>query len=206
MTDDAAREAARLEALWAGAFGDEYVERNEGSYDRREEFWREMVDRLRPSSVLEVGCNMGGNLRWIAPLLGRGTVVGVDVNHSALSRVREGLPSVGAVRGAGRDLPLRDRAVDLAFTMGVLMHQPEAMLPLVMSEVVRCSDRFVLVGEYYAEQTLEVPYRGHSGALFKRDYGALFTGRFPALDLVGTGFLSRETGWDDVTWWLFERT
>ena len=32
------------------------------------------------------------------------------------------------------------------------------------------------------------------------------TALFPELRLVKRGFLGKDAGWDDVTWWLFERT
>jgi hypothetical protein len=74
-----------------------------------------------------------------------------------------------------------------------------------MSEIVRCSNKYVLCGEYFADEVTEVPYRGETGALFKRDYGAYYLELFPNLRLVKEGFLGKEHGWDDVTWWLFER-
>jgi hypothetical protein len=71
---------------------------------------------------------------------------------------------------------------------------------------VRCSSRYVLCGEYYAEELTEVPYRGQEGALFKQDYGALYQRLFPELELVDEGFLARGDGtWDDVTWWTFRK-
>jgi pseudaminic acid biosynthesis-associated methylase len=199
-------EAERLEALWSGSFGDDYVDRNAGSYEVRESFWTTMVERLRPDRVLEVGCNVGGNLRWIAPHLSPGDVHGVDVNLTAISRLRQELPTVNSMWAPGRDLPFRDRMFDLVFTMGVLIHQPDATLPRLMAEMVRCSNRYVLCGEYFAEVDTEVPYRAVEGALFKRDYGGRFAEMFPELELVDTGFLSRDDGWDDVTWWLFARS
>ena len=87
----------------------------------------------------------------------------------------------------------------------VLIHQPESTLPLVMAEMVRTSARWVLCGEYYGESTEEVPYRGNEGALFRRDFGGAFAELFPELTLHSTGFLGRDEGWDDITWWLFER-
>ena len=74
-----------------------------------------------------------------------------------------------------------------------------------MSEIVRCSRRYVLCGEYYADELTEVAYRGHRGALFKRDFGRLYQNLFPELELRADGFLSKADGWDDVTWWLFEK-
>ena len=60
--------------------------------------------------------------------------------------------------------------------------------------------------KYFAPSSEEVSYRGHEGALFRRDYGTLFAELFPELALRDTGFLSKDAGWDDVTWWLFEQS
>jgi spore coat polysaccharide biosynthesis protein SpsF len=94
----------------------------------------------------------------------------------------------------------------LVFTAGVLIHQPELSLPVVMSEIVRCSRRYVLCMEYFAETTVEVDYRGHSGALFKRNYGALYRELFPELQLLEQGELTADQGWDNVTYWAFEKS
>ncbi len=71
---------------------------------------------------------------------------------------------------------------------------------------MRCSRRYVLCGEYHAEELEEVPYRGERDALFKRDWGALYQRLFPELRLLHRRFESRDSsGWDDVTFWLFEK-
>jgi pseudaminic acid biosynthesis-associated methylase len=199
-------ESTRLERLWEGDFGDDYVDRNADVDRYRQPFWSALLASHRPARVLEVGCNLGGNLRWIAEAIGDEHTYGVDVNRKALAELRARLPGVNGVWSPARDLPFRDRWFDLVFTMGVLIHQPEATLPLVMAEMVRCSRRYVLCGEYFAEQTVEVKYRGHEGALFKRNYGGLFGEMFPELRVVESQFLGREQGWDDVTVWLFEKS
>ncbi len=199
-------EAERLERLWEGGFGDDYVERNRAAGESRAAFWREMMARCAPARVLEVGCNLGANLRWIASQIPARDVFGVDINLKALEELRGTVPGVNALWGQARELPFRDRWFDMVFTTGVLIHQPPDVLPVVMSEIVRCSRRYVLCGEYYAPEPTEVPYRGQSGALFKRDYGGLYVRMFPELVLRHRGFLSRAEGWDDVTYWLLERT
>ncbi|HRE47108.1 MAG TPA: methyltransferase domain-containing protein [Aggregatilineales bacterium] len=155
--------------------------------------------------VLEVGCNLGGNLRWVAQHTPAHEVYGIDVNLKALAHLRENVPGVNGIYSPARELPFRDRWFDLTFTMGVLIHQPDSTLPLVMAEIVRCSRRYVVCGEYYAEQPTEVPYRGQSGALIKRDFGRLYAELFPELRLLEKGFLGRDQGWDDVTYWVFEK-
>ena len=52
--------------LWAGDFGDDYVDRNTAFDHREVVLARPAGERWRRRRVLEVGCNVGGNLQWIA--------------------------------------------------------------------------------------------------------------------------------------------
>src|SRR5829696_3759674 len=185
-------EAARLEELWSGEFGDQYVDRNIVAGEGREPFWQETLDRLEVGSVLEVGCNVGANLRWIAPRIGAENTHGVDINEKALEIAREQIPGVDVRRAAARELPYDDSSVDLAFTTGVLIHQPPDELDAVMREIVRVSRRYVICGEYFAEEQIEIPYRGERGALFKLDFGARYQELHPELELIDQRFLSRD--------------
>lgn len=199
-------DAARLEALWASDFGDQYVDRNAAAGEGRRPFWAGLMERLPIRSALEVGCNLGGNVRWLADLLGSKNVAGIDINEHALEVLRETIPGVDVRLASARELPFEDRSFDLVFTTGVLIHQPPAELPRVMDEIVRTSRRYVLCGEYRSDELEEVPYRGHEGALFRHDFGRLYRERFPDLKLLEEGFLARSDGvWDDVTYWVFER-
>jgi ubiquinone/menaquinone biosynthesis C-methylase UbiE len=122
----------------------------------------------------------------------------------------QGGPGPGArghlALGSASVLPFGDQAFDLVFTTGVLIHIARADLPAVMSEVVRCSRRYVLCGEYHAPTVTEIRYREQEGALFKDDYGRLYLRSHPELALVEEGFLARQQGgWDDITYWLFEK-
>jgi pseudaminic acid biosynthesis-associated methylase len=199
-------EVKRLEELWEGGFGDAYVDRNRAAGEHRASFWKAVLSEFPVQRVLEVGCNTGANLQWVKDSVSPQQVYGVDINLKALTELKQSLSGVNAVWSPARDLPFRDCWFDLTFTMGVLIHQPPDILPLIMSEVVRCSRKFVLCGEYYSEELTEVDYRGEPGALFKRDFGELYKRLFPNLVLRKQGFLSRAEGWDDVTYWVFEKT
>ena len=198
-------DASRLEALWAGQFGDAYTERNEKASTSREKFWHDLLDEFPACVTLEVGCNLGANLRWIAGHERVECAAGVDINLGALRRLRERVPRARALSATARELPFATATFDLVFTMGVLIHQSPETLPAVMDEIVRCSRRFVLCGEYYAAEPTEIPYRGQSRALFKRDFGGLYQARFTYLTLRRQTLLSRAEGWDDVTVWVFEK-
>ncbi len=154
------------------------------------------------ATALEVGCNIGGNLQWVAAELGAEAVTGIDINEKALAKVRERLPGITAVHGRARELPFADGEFELVYTVGVLIHQSPEDLPLVMDEVVRCSSRYVMCAEYPAEREPEeeVPYRGHRGALYRRDYGGLYQERHPELRLIEEGTLE-----EVATYWIFDR-
>lgn len=198
-------ETLRLENLWDSEFGDDYIKRNQAVGEHRAPFWEKILAEFPSQSVLEVGCNVGANLQWISSLIPSHNVYGIDVNKKALRELRKRVPDVNSLWCPARELPFRERWFDLVFSMGVLIHQPESTLPLVMAEIVRCSKRFVLCAEYYSEETVELPYRGQSGALFKRNYLKIYQELFPELALRKQGFLSRDEGWDDVAYWMFEK-
>jgi pseudaminic acid biosynthesis-associated methylase len=198
-------EASRLEQLWAGEFGDAYVTRNEVLDDRRSEFWRTLLGSAPIRTTLEVGCGQGGNLRPISAILEPDNVYGIDVNAEAIERARRNAPGTHVASSVARDLPFEDARFDLVYTVGVLIHQPDASLPEVMAEIVRCSRRFVLWVEYHAPETVEVPYHGVEGTLFKRDYGRIYHELFPELTIHSEGFLGPEAGFDRGTWQLLEK-
>lgn len=206
MTESSARsEAERLEALWAGEFGDAYVERNAVLDARRNEFWRRLLASVAIRTVLEVGCGQGGNLRPISAVLDSADITGIDVNAEAIERARRNAPGTTVIHSVAKDLPFEDGQFDLVFTAGVLIHQPDQTLPAVMAEIVRCARRYVLWMEYRAPETVEVPYRGAAGSLLKRNYGRLYAELFPELTVSADGFLAPEQGFDRVTWQLLER-
>jgi pseudaminic acid biosynthesis-associated methylase len=196
----------RLEELWAGGFGDAYVERNAPSLDVRAEFWQQLVDRFPSRRILEVGCAHGANLRLLSTLVPPQEVWGIDINEAALEAARSAVPDVNAVWGLARDLPFRDQRFDLVLTVGLLIHVPDATLPVVMGEIVRCARRWVFCGEYHADEPAEVEYHGQTGVLFKRNYGRLYQELFPEIRLREEGFLTKEQGFDRVTYQVFERS
>jgi pseudaminic acid biosynthesis-associated methylase len=203
VTEEA--EATRLEGLWSGEFGDDYVHRNATLDDRRGAFWRELLADLDVTTVLEVGCGQGGNVRHLGAILPPAAVWGVDVNAEARDRARRNAPGANIVHGVARLLPFRDAWFDLSLTVGVLIHQPDATLPLVMAELVRVSRRYVLWAEYHAEVTTEVPYHGERGALLKRNYAQIYHELFPDLVVRREGFLDVDSGFDRVTWQLLQK-
>src|SRR5438132_2337127 len=93
MNDEAAAEAKRIERLWAGDFGLDYLDRNPATVDGRQRFWRAFIDRYSPASILEVGCNLGANLLPIHAAVPTTRAMGVDINRTALHRLHDTAPA-----------------------------------------------------------------------------------------------------------------
>ena len=192
-------------ALWTSTFGASYTDRNDVERPARVDVWRRILDGLAVEHALEVGCNVGWNLRYLAAA-GVPSVWGVEPQTYAIERARRADPSLTIVPGTAFELPFRDRHFDLSFTSGVLIHISPDDLGRALDELYRVTSRYLIAIEYDHPAEVEVSYRGHAGALWKRDHGAVIAARFPALRELRAGFLGPDVGYDDCTYHVFERT
>jgi pseudaminic acid biosynthesis-associated methylase len=206
------RKTAQLNQ-WQGEFGDNYTDRNVSSADvlqARKALWQEIIGHCRPEtpgSIVEIGSNIGTNLRALAQLV-PATLYALEPNARARGQlVADGVvPAERTLDGVASAIPLPDGACDLAFTSGVLIHIHPDDLLAATREIVRVARRYVVCIEYFADRPEEVVYRGHSGLLFKRDFGGFYLDNFPGLTPLGCGFAWRRmTGLDNLTWWVFRK-
>jgi pseudaminic acid biosynthesis-associated methylase len=192
-------------ALWRSEFGRAYTDRNDHERPDRVEAWRRLLAGIAPRRALEVGCNVGWNLMYL-DRLGVGELYGIEPQLDAVHRARVRRPDLHVLAGTAFELPLRDRSCDLVFTSGVLIHVSPATLGDALDEIYRVSRRWIAAIEYDAAVEQEVVYRGHAGALWKRDHGAAWIARHPDLRLVRRLELGAELGYDSCTAHLFEKT
>lgn len=199
--------------FWRGDFGDAYVDRNSAdaaTLRARVELWSRVLAPTKgapPASMLEVGANIGINLRALRCVTGA-DLWAVEPNTKARGvLVDEGVVGADRVVDAiATSIPLADGAVDLAFTSGVLIHIHPDDLLRSCREIHRVSRRYIACIEYFSDKPEEINYRGHDGFLFKRDFGGFWMDSFPDLQLLDYGFTwKRATGLDNLTWWIFEK-
>jgi pseudaminic acid biosynthesis-associated methylase len=198
---------------WSGEFGDKYTERNVASVDAlrsRTRVWAEFFERMKgdmPRSILEVGPNLGINLR-VLPELADIDLWAIEPNPSACERLvaDKVLPKDQLFEGFGHEIPMADGSVDLAFTTGVLIHVDPSLLEKTLREIHRVSAKYILCAEYFSPKAETISYRGETDLLFKNDFGGVYLDMFPDLKLVDYGFhWRRVTEMDDTTWWLFKK-
>jgi len=188
--------------LWRSSFGQEYTDRNDREKPERIAAWRELLDGIDVKSAIEVGCNAGWNLAYLTTI-GIPEVVGIEPQPYAVARAKE--RGFVAIQGTAFALPAADASFDLAFTSGVLIHIAPSDLGRALDELYRVSRRYLVAIEYDHTSETEVAYRGHAGALWKRDHGATWQSRYPDLKVVKKIFLDEARGYDDCTAYLFEK-
>ncbi len=198
---------------WRGDFGDDYVARNRATEETMGNAARAFTEILShvkdnpPASILEVGANIGINLRALAGIT-NAELFAVEPNAHARERLvaDEVVPPDRLFDAVATKLPLDDGAVDLVFTSGVLIHVPPEDLETAYGGIHRVAARYVLSLEYFSQTPVSIPYRGHEGLLFNRDFGGMWLDLFPEIEPVANGFFwRRTTGLDDLNWWLFRK-
>jgi pseudaminic acid biosynthesis-associated methylase len=199
--------------FWRGDFGNAYTDRNLASADQmqaRLQLWSEILSHTisaPPESFLEIGANLGTNLRALRLLTGA-RCLAVEPNDKAREiLLRDGVLKTEDLRGGiASKIDFPDGAADLAFTSGVLIHIHPDHLVASLKEIHRCARRWIGCIEYFSDKPEMIPYRGHDDRLFKRDFGGFWLDSFPDLRVVAYGFAwKRVTGLDNLTWWLFEK-
>lgn len=197
------------EQLWAGEFGNEYILRNrDGALvgSNRALFGKILARTQDVTSAIEFGANIGNNLRALRDLLPEAKLHSVEINATAAEEIQDWGGATVEVASLLDFEP--SRQWDLSFTKGVLIHLPPQSLPDIYAKLVAASSRYVMVCEYYNPTPVEVSYRGHEHALFKRDFAGEILDAHPELSLVDYGFTYHRDPHhplDDSTWFLMEK-
>lgn len=197
------------EAFWAGSFGNEYTNRNQGEQDlacNTALFGRILSRTTGIATVIEFGSNVGLNLMAVKRLLPQVEMSAIEINAAAARQ----LAALGVTVHHGSILEIEPpQAYDLVLIAGVLIHIAPEELDRVYGRLHRACKRYLCIAEYYNPTPVEVPYRGHSNRLFKRDFAGDVLERFSDVRLLDYGFVyHRDTVFprDDITWFLLERT
>lgn len=198
---------------WRGEFGVAYIERNSATPERVQQRADAMskildhIDDALPQSIIEVGANVGLNLRALKVVVGA-ELIAVEPNYAARKILSADgvLPADHIIDGTADALPLEDASVDLVLTSAVLIHVPDELLEASYREIHRVAKRYILCLEYFSPNPVAIHYRGRDDMLYKRDYGGLWLDWYPDLELIADGFFwKRTTGLDNVNWWLFRK-
>lgn len=196
------------QSFWTGDFGNEYIARNRdqaGLANNTNLFAKILGRTSNVNTVLEFGANIGMNLIALKTLLPKAKLSGIEINKAAFEELNK-IPDVIAYHSSIENFE-PSQNVDLTFSKTVLIHINPQSLNIVYEKLYSCSNRYVLLVEYYNPTPIEVQYRGHTGKLFKRDFAGEMLVQYPDLRLIDYGFVYHRDNFyqDDVTWFLMEK-
>ncbi len=199
------------EEFWAGDFGSEYVKRNQGANwiaSNTALFSKALQKTSGVKSCIEFGSNIGLNLKALKILFPEQNQYAVEINSDAVNKLATFLPKENIFHQSILNFDV-DLTVDLSLIKGVLIHIDPEYLPQVYEQLYRCSNKYIMLCEYFNPSPVTIRYRGHENKLFKRDFCGELLDKYPNLTLVDYGFAyHRDPNFpqDDATWFLLEKT
>ena len=157
---------------WTLRGGIDYFREQEGQERRtqRARWMARRIARYRPTSILEIGCGYGKQIRALRANL-EAPITGVDFSASQLAMARVYLkdaPDVDFALASGGRLPFADGSFDMVLTSAVILHNAPPLAELIRREVVRVARRYAAHNE-----DLDVTYNryGYDTAAWYRDQG-----------------------------------
>ena len=146
---------------------------------------KEFLDSVRSEvgNVLEVGCNIGMQLR-ILDQMGFINLSGIDYQLHAVEKAKGLTKNMNIIQASAFDIPFKDGYFDLVYTSGVLIHIAPKDISVVLKEIHRCAKKYIWGFEFFAEQYTEVSYRGNQDMLWKTNFCKLYLDQFSDLELV----------------------
>ena len=198
------------ESFWAGEFGDEYTDRNDGARwiaSNLSLFSRILNRTSAIGSVMEFGANRGLNLQALRQLLPEASISAIEINEKAVQELKK-FEWLEVHHASILDF-IPPTKSDLVFIKGVMIHLNPDVLPKVYQLMHDASSRYVCIVEYYNPSPVTISYRGHADRLFKRDFAGEMLRAYPDLKLVDYGFVYHgdlNFPQDDLTWFLLEKS
>lgn len=199
------------ESFWEGAFGNNYIDRNNGKQiiASNINFFSNSLRRAsKINSCIEFGSNIGNNLLALRHLLPNINLHAIEINSKAIMKLKEVVPDENIFKGSILEYKPKQK-FDLVLVKGVLIHLNQEYINEVYSKLVESSSRYILLAEYYNPKLVSVNYRGYKDKLFKRDFAGELLDNHPNMALLDYGFCYHRDNLfpaDDYTWFLIKKT
>lgn len=196
--------------FWSETYADDYIAKNSDfNQELGVEAWQKMLAGTSGiENVLECGSNIGRNIGFLNAVLPNAAKNVIELSPAAYRQVTSSYPLNQSFNGPIVNAPFQPDSFDLVYTMGVLIHISPNDLIANMRKMHQISKKYILIGEYFNRTPVMIEYQGERDKLFKCDFGNVFMENFD-VSIVDYGFLWGKiydaSGFDDITWWLFEK-
>lgn len=147
-------------------FWDKYADENETRYNEEfAKFTRDLATSLRCTSVLEIGCGTGVDLRLFPDTF---EIHGIDLNDYALQIAKEKFPSASFKIGGITDLPFEDSSIDFIFTHKLLNYLDDDTLEKGIAEMYRVAGKYIMNCEKFDENEQQIDENQKFRNVYKR--------------------------------------
>lgn len=109
---------------------------------RRSKWFAKKVKKYNITSIFEVGCNSGRNLKEIIDKIDI-RVGGIDINSEAIKKAKIMIPAGNFICGSIYDMDIEDK-YDLVFTMGTMIHIPPDKIMLAIQNCIEKSNKIIV--------------------------------------------------------------
>lgn len=202
------------EQFWAGEFGNDYIDRNK-SYSIISsnialfaEIFGKNMSGNGVNSIIEFGSNIGMNLRAINMIKPEMNLGAIEINERACDILKESFQDkIKVYQSSILECDIEE-TYDIVLIKGVLIHINPDELDTVYQKLYECSNKYIIISEYYNPTPAVIEYRGEKNKLFKRDFAGDMLDKYPNLKLVDYGFKYHRDNMfpmDDLTWFLLEK-
>ncbi len=135
-------------------FWDKYTDENEARYNEEfAKFTKDLAISLHCTSVLEIGCGTGIDLRLFPETF---QIHGIDLNNNALDIAKQKLPVADFKNGNITDLPFEDSSIDFVFTHQLLNYLDDDTVEKGVAEMYRVAKRYVMNCEKFEETEKQI--------------------------------------------------
>ena len=135
------------------------------------------LNRVSFSSLLEVGCGFGTNLKLVSDSFSGKRLFGIDLSGEMVSAARHYLkpyPKIGLERQNLAETGFGDESFDLVFSCETLLHVPKSEIRKTVKELVRLSKRYVVLIEPELSRIPFFQRLFHAKHVFFHNYQNLF--------------------------------
>lgn len=112
------------------------------------------LKKIEFESLLEVGCNAGGNILRIRDEFDISDLdlAGIDVNADSIQFIQEKLPDVLWRIGNAKNLPFHEEEYDVVLADAILMYADPEESKEILSEMNRVAKKAIIIVDWFSEK------------------------------------------------------
>lgn len=147
-------------------FWNKYADKNEERYNEEfAKYTRDLATSLRCTSVLEIGCGTGIDLRLFPDTF---QIHGIDLNDKALELAKEKIPNANFKKGNITYLPFENSSIDFVFTHKLLNYLDDETLEKGVGEMYRVAGKYIMNCEKFEETEKQIDGNHKFRNMYKR--------------------------------------